>query len=231
MIAPSSRSKRRAAALLASLCATVVLASSCSLVFPVDDYEDGGPSCGGSYEHPPLSDISATFDDGVGEEIALLNCAQIVDGAVSVEDFNGDYCWFYTVSAHRLTCDSITVRLVQSGSQETGSQRFIYVREVDGDGALDLLQEGGGFGLGSIELSDSTFTFPEDAWWRLSATEDDVITFSTSADGVEWRERGSGPAPFSLENVYVAIGGGNWNGLADPGENRFDCFNVAPPCP
>src|SRR5688572_28677386 len=100
----------------------IVLAAAtqaCSLVFPVEDYDQGSGggaeggggaggapgTCEGPFDNPPLSDVINDFNGGIGADMALLNCAAIVDGEVSITDVNGDYCWFYTVGARRLRCD------------------------------------------------------------------------------------------------------------------------------
>jgi len=237
---------------LALLGATVL--SGCSLVFPLSDYDAGtggasaaggaasgagdqggggsppGP-CDGPFDYPPVSAIVADFNDGLDPNLGLLNCATIENGEVTVTDTTGEYCWFYTQGSRRLTCDRFTVRILAEGSEQTGIQRFVFIREVAGDGELNLLQENGGFSLDPIALDPSGFSLPQDTWWRIGADENDFVTFETSADGVTWQVRGSGPSPMPLDNVQIDIGAGNWGGVSDPGTARFDCFNVAPPCP
>lgn len=231
--------------------------SGCSLAYPLDAYEDGntgggnlgggdlgggdlgggdaaggdaggsGPVCEGG-PNPPLSGITSDFDAGVGENLFLLNCATIVDGEVqTTPSVQNEFCWVGTTGVRRLACDQITVRIVQVGEQ-SGVHRLIYVRENDGPGAINVLQEGGIFG-GDLTFTDSTFDLAEDGWWRVSADQS-TITFSTSADGVTWKPKGSAVASFPLDNINIAVGSGMWQAGASPSVDRFDCFNVGPPC-
>ncbi len=240
---------------LAWSCGALLL-HGCSLTFSLDEYDQGTgtgtqagaggeagnaaggqgggvggggspPACDGGPE-PPLSSITNDFEAGLGSELAFNSCPTIVDGEVHIEAFPGDYCWFFTTGSHRLRCDGITVRVLEVGNQMVGVHRFIYLREVSGDGAINVIQEGGGFG-GDLTFTSTTFSLVQDAWWRLRADETTVY-FETSADGVSWNLKGSAVPTFSLDFVNISIGAGNWNNVAAPGLARFDCFNVPPPC-
>lgn len=229
--------------------------AGCSLAFPLDDYDRGstgagassagggdaggagGSSAGGSGggapacdggPNPPLSGITSDFDNGVGQNLFLVNCASIVNGEVqTTPSTQSEFCWVQTTGVRRLACDGITVRITLAGEQQ-GVHRLIYIRETGGDGAINVLQENGGFG-GDLDFTDTSFDIVADAWWRVSADET-TVTFSTSSDGVTWKEKGSRAAPFPLDNIYIAVGSGMWQAGATPSVDRYDCFNVGPPC-
>lgn len=184
---------------------------------------DGGPN-------PPLSDVVSDFDAGLGPSLALLNCAAIEAGELVVEDTAGQFCWAYTTGSHSLRCDSVTFKVQAAGNQQAGVQAFVYLREPDGPGDMALLQENNGFSFQRFTFADDSFQLPRDTWWRLSADQDDVITFETSTNATDWVVRASGPATFALTNVTINIGGGNYLSVVDPGVARFDCLNVPPPC-
>jgi hypothetical protein len=236
---------------LAAISFSIAL-GGCSLAFPLDSYDEGttgaglspttgggdvgGGDAGGGGSAPvceggpnaPLSGITSDFDSGVGENLFLLNCAEIVDGAVQTDPaVMSEYCWVATEGVRRLACDSVTVRILEAGTQ-AGVQRFIYVRQNDGDGAVNILQEGDGFG-GDLTYTDNSFDIDDDRWWRVSADET-TITFWTSHDGVMWDPKGTAVPPFPLDNIHIAVGSGMWQAGAAPSLDRFDCFNVGPPC-
>lgn len=224
----------------------------CSLAFPLDEYDEGttgaglSPTTGGSDvgggdaggggsapvcnggPNPPLSAISSDFDTGVGENLFLLNCAEIVNGEVQTDPaVKDEYCWVATTGVRRLACDAITVRILEAGNQD-GVHRFIYVRQNDGAGAINVLQEGNGFG-GDLDYTNDGFNISVDSWWRVSADET-TLTFSTSPDGVTWTEKGTAVPTFPLDDINIAVGSGMWQVGASPSFDRFDCFNVGPPC-
>lgn len=225
--------------------------TGCSLAFPLDEYDQGstgaglapsgggdvgGSDVGGGGEtpvcdggaNPPLSAIASDFDTGVGDNLFLLNCAEIVDGEVQTDPaIKGEYCWVGTTGARRLACDAVTVRILEAGNQ-FGVHRFIYVRQNSGSGAINVLQEGNEFG-GDLSYTDVTFDITQDAWWRVSADET-TVTFSTSPDGVTWKTKGTTAATFPLDDINIAVGSGMWQRGASPSFDRFDCFNVGPPC-
>lgn len=195
---------------------------------PIGGSGGGGSSCTPG-TNPPVSGIVSDFDTAIGADLGLLNCAQVVDGQLHTSPaFESEYCWLYTNGARSLACDAVTVRLIAYGTQDLGIHRFMYIRENVGDGALNVLQEVEGFS-GDLTYSDSSFDESQDAWWRLSADET-TVTFETSPDGVTWTFKGSGVPGFPLDDVSIAVGSGMWQTVAAPGVDRFDCFNVAPPC-
>jgi len=236
--------------------AALILLTGCSLAFPLGEYDSGSglapttggaggvgaggvgghaagggggspPNCEGG-PNPPLSDIVSDFDSGVGDNLQLLNCAEIVDGEVHTDPaLTSEYCWVFTTGVRRLACDAVTVRILEAGEQQ-GVHRFIYIRQNDGDGALNVLQEVGGFG-GDLTFTDTSFLLSQDGWWRVSADET-TITFSTSADGATWNTKATATPSFPLDNISIAVGSGMWQNGATPSFDRFDCFNVGPPC-
>ena len=227
----------------------------CSPAFPLGEYDEGTtgagltPTAGGSAEggagggqlggggnapacdggpNPPLGDISSDFDAGVGADFYLQNCATIVDGQVETDPaVMGEYCWVGTTGVRRLACSGVTVRILDAG-QQSGVHRFIYVTDNDSDGRINILQESGGFG-GDLDYSDGSFNLTQDAWWQVSADET-TLTFSTSPDGVMWNTKGTVVPSFPLDNINIAVGSGMWQPGAAPSNDRFDCFNVGPPC-
>jgi hypothetical protein len=244
---------------LAAISISIAL-GGCSLAFPLDAYDEGttgaglSPTAGGSDvggsggsdagggnaggggsapvceggPNAPLSGITSDFDSGVGESLFLVNCAEIVDGEVQTDPaVMSEYCWVATLGVRRLACDAVTVRILEAGNQ-FGVHRFIYVRQNDGEGAINILQEGNDFG-GDLTYADNSFDITADSWWRVSADET-TITFSTSDDGVMWNPKGTAAPPFPLDNINIAVGSGMWQAGADPSFDRFDCFNVGPPC-
>jgi hypothetical protein len=237
----------------------VIALSGCSLAFPLDAYDEGAtgsglspstgggdvgggggggngggggeggspPACNGG-PNPPLSDITSDFDTSVGENLYLQNCAAIVDGEVHSDPaVMGEFCWVGTTGARRLACDAVTVRILDAGNQ-FGVHRLVYIRENGGPGELNVLQENNSFG-GDLDFTSASFDIVEDAWWRVSANET-TITFSTSPDGLIWSVKGTAVPTFPLDDINIAVGSGMWQMGASPSLDRFDCFNVGPPC-
>ena len=139
----------------------------------------------------------------------------------------GEYCWVATTGVRRLACDAVTVRILEAGTQ-VGVHRLIYVRQNDGEAAVNLLQEGNDFG-GDLSFTDNSFNITADSWWRVSADET-TITFATSPDGVIWNTKGTAVPAFPLDDIQIVVGSGMWQAGASPSLDRFDCFNVGPPC-
>jgi len=62
---------------------------------------------------------------------------------------------------------------------------------------------------------------------RLRA-QGDYVFADTSPDGVGWMNLGSVLAPFSMDAVHLGLKAGIWSPHANPGEVRFDNFNILP---
>jgi hypothetical protein len=212
-----------------------LLCASCSLAFPMADYEDGAGGSGGldcgEFPDPPIHSLQEGFDDGeLSADLAFNGCGSLQNGQVVFEPTGvGSYCWIYNVAARRLTCDAMTIRLEQSGSQELGMQRFIYLNDFATGERMNILQETGGFNSDVITAVDASFDPIEDAWWRLRASRD-MLFFETSSDGRQYEIKASGTPPFSMDSVMVQIGAGIWQDIGAPGPVGFDCLNVPPPC-
>lgn len=190
-----------------------------------------GGGCGGTFNNSGTSAVTFDFDSSLPSSLVpngsciSYDAGEVVFSPMGVTSF----CWLQLAGSRHLTCDTFTVRISESGSQQLGMQRFFYVREVGGPGEMNLIQEGGGFNLDGIGPGgpyDPTF----DLWWRLRADETTVY-FETSNDGVTWNERVSGPPPFSLDEVTIAFGAGVYQDIPNPGEARYDCLNLAGSCP
>jgi hypothetical protein len=152
----------------------------------------------------------------------------------------GSYCFAGTNQSYHLTCDSITVRIPQVGTQEHGVQTFIYVDGVNNPDRLNIILEDTGFVmyasqpdggmLGMIQVSAPYEPTP-DLWWRVRETGGNVY-FETSPDGTTWTVQGQGPDPIPLDDVTVLLGAGTYEAIANPGAAKFQCYNVpAASCP
>lgn len=239
--------------------------TACSLAFPMSDFDRGGgdpsggaPSGGATTggggaatggggalpetcgDNPPVSEIVDTFDSGVGPSLALFGPCVAVSGGevVATPEPSGDFCWLHTLGAHRLACDSFSVRVSPALTSQLGAQTFIYLDDIGGAGDLNLILEGGGFQfVPSIDLPNPSFDPTRDLYWRLrggvpDANGETTIAFDTSEDGVTWTERGAGPSPIPLTNVEVQVGAGVYQAVPNPpGEAHFDCVNAPAPCP
>jgi hypothetical protein len=193
----------------------------------------GGELDCGPFAYPPISGIQNDFGSEIGPDLGFLNCGVVQNGQVVLDPTRAsEFCWFYNVTPHRLTCDAVTFRLIEAGSQEIGMQRFIYLDVFDGPAGETeaILQEVNGFSFTTLQEVESSFHSVDDAWWRLRADQD-TLYFETSPDGATWKLKGSGPAPFSLDSVRVRIGAGVWQAIATPLPVSYDCLNVPPPCP
>jgi hypothetical protein len=236
------------------LVASSVLCAGCSLAFPMSEYDEGGGNVAGAggnlagaggnlagaggqldcgtFSNPPLSDLQHDFEGELGPDLALHPACGSIDNGQLVFDpaLMNEYCWIYNVSAHRLTCDALTLRLIEAGSQENGMQRFIYLNAFGTDDDVFVLQEVNAFNFMGLDTVESSFNPVDDTWWRLRA-DLDTLFFETSADGATWNLKGTGTAPFSLDSVLVRIGAGTWQEVTNPMPVSYDCLNLPPPCP
>jgi hypothetical protein len=160
-------------------------------------------------------------------DTAAQTCVTQVGGElVASPNGAGEFCHAFTMGDHHLTCDSITVHVAATTRQALGAQTYIYIRSFTNSQDIQLLQEAGGF-TGSIEAG--SYDAAADAWWRLREQEG-TIFFETAPDGLAWAERLRIATPFSLDHVEVGIGAGTYLQVSNPGQARFHCFNVPPPC-
>lgn len=191
----------------------------------------GGTLNCGEFPNSGTSEVVFDFETGIPSSLVPNgNCITYGGGEAIISPTTvGEYCWLGLAGARHLTCDSFTVRISETGSQELGMQRYIYIRDAVTDDAIDLLQEVGGFHFGV--LGDAgTFDPTRDFFWRVRAT-DTLLFFETSEDGEVWEERVSGPHPFPLDNIVIQFGAGMWQTVGNPGQAHFDCLNLTAGCP
>jgi hypothetical protein len=67
----------------------------------------------------------------------------------------------------------------------------------------------------------------EHRWWRFRG-DGDVLNWETSADASTWTTRATATPGFALGQVSFSIGGETTAANSNPGEARFDNFNVVP---
>lgn len=188
-----------------------------------------GAECG-TFSNSGTSDVTFDFEEPIPPVLVpsggciSYDAGEVVFSPAAV----GDYCWLELAGSRHLACDTFAVRVSDPGSQELGMQRFIYIRQIGGEGALNLLQEVGGFNLEGI--GEAPYDPSRDFWWRLRAT-DTMLYFDTSEDGVRWTERIAGVPPFPLDEVSIQFGAGMWGFVENPGQARFDCVNLPGACP
>jgi len=142
------------------------------------------------------------------------------------------YCTATSALELHLTCDAITVHVPEVTTQVAGVQTVIYMFGP-GD-ALWLLLDDIGFTLTDanhvqLDMPPGLYDPVADAWWRLRE-DGGTVRFDTSPDGIAWAPRAQIPDPFPLDNLRVSLGAGAYFAIANPGQARFHCFNVPPPC-
>ena len=244
------------------LCIAASTLAGCSLVFDLDAYDRGAggsggastistgggglggagggdPSCEGSFVNPPLDAVVATFDTGFAPLAPQGTCVSLDAGAALFAPAMAptEFCWLGVQGPHRLTCSSLTFRVLEATNAVLGAQTFVYLEDASSGDEAYLLLEGGGFsvkrsdGSNPIPFMGSEIYSPEnDRWWRLRA---DLTTlfFETSKDGVTWTLRAAGEPPVPLDALLVEIGAGTYDALTSaPGQARIDCVNAGPPC-
>jgi hypothetical protein len=130
----------------------------------------------------------------------------------------GEYCFATTLGDVHLTCDSIFMRVPEVTNPILRVQTLIYVTSIPDGLTFNVLLEAGGLqmgGLGSSQRDTAPYDPVLDVWWRLGE-RDGEVTFDTSQDGVSWRE-------LMRAGTYDTV-------PPAPGQARFRCYNVPPPC-
>jgi hypothetical protein len=148
-----------------------------------------------------------------------------------------DFCWVSVQGPHRLTCSSLTFRVLEATNGVLGAQTFVYLHDAPTGDEVYLLLEGGGFRLSRSDGTDpvpfigsDVYSPDNDLWWRLRA-DLTTIYFETSKDGASWTLRASGEPPIPMDALLVDIGAGIYEALqSPPGQARIDCVNSGPPC-
>jgi len=241
--------------------------AGCSLVFDLDAYDRGAggaggagatststtvasaggaggagggePACEGTFTNPPLDAVVATFDAGFSPLAPQGSCVTVDAGTAlfAPTAMPTDFCWVAVQGPHRLTCSSLTFRVLEATNGVLGAQTFVYLQDASSGAEAYLLLEGGGFGLNRADgsapipfMGSDVYSPDNDRWWRLRA---DLTTlyFETSKDGVNWTLRAAGEPPVPLDSLLVQIGSGIYDALQGaPGQTRIDCVNAGPPC-
>jgi len=221
--------------------------SACSLAIPLDDYDRGSTATSGTGgaggtcapgSHPRISSLVDDFSDGTPAPawVPVGRCSPLETRGevVVVPPTTGDeFCWYASVDTFQLRCDAVTFLVAEATAPALGVQTFVYIDPTDAAEPINLILEGGGFQLG--KTSDMTslgkaYDSVDDRWWRLREAAD-RLHFETSPDGKVWADLGSIPDPEPLDAVRIRFGAGTYMPLANPGQARFDCYNVPPPCP
>ena len=189
-----------------------------------------------TFTNPPASSLTDNFAAGPLTDLwsPIAPCIQQTAGElVAVPSATGSYCHAWTNASYHLTCDSVTFEVAEATAQVNGAQTFVYIEQA-GNPAIytDLLLEND-FMFAAASLTDGVhmglYDSVQDRWWRLQEANGE-LRLLTSPDGVAWTLRGSTPDPMPLDNVQIAIGAGTWQAVAAPGQARFHCYNVPPPC-
>jgi len=209
------------------------------------DGAGGAPPCGAGL-YPPAATLLDTFDEG--GRPTFIGCGLQMGGELefAMPDSGELYCESQTSIPYCLTASSITLKVPEAVTAPIpGLQTFIWLRAADDSGEVRLLVEANGFGLSgiaggvdfTIPLVTSSYDMFAAAWWRL-AGDAGQLALLTSADGVEWVERGRGDCPLSLDGVFIALAANRYVNRAFPGSAdlpaataRFDCLNVPAGCP
>jgi hypothetical protein len=142
---------------------------------------------------------------------------------------SGRYCHAWTNGDYHLSCDAITVHVPEVTAPELGVQTYLYIFNLtDNVSNFDVLLEAGGIAFGP---SGAGFTYDAiaDAWWQVSE-HDGALTIATAPDGIMWTPKSTIATPFAMDHVQVALGAGTYKAVASPGQARFHCYNVPPPC-
>jgi hypothetical protein len=56
------------------------------------------------------------------------------------------------------------------------------------------------------------------------------MAFATAPDGVTWTQKLTAAAPFAMDHIQIGLGAGVYEPMSSPGQARFHCYNVPPPC-
>ena len=144
-----------------------------------------------------------------------------------------DYCWIGTNAMLHLACDSVTLKVPGTTAPIAGPQTFLYIEQANAP-QIALILEGGSFlFLGADGLTapgDRDYDSVAARWWRRRESTGSLF-FDTAPDGLAWTTRIPIPDPSPLDDVRIDLGAGTHEAVATPGQARFDCYDVPPPCP
>ena len=199
---------------------------------------DGADACATAmFSSPAASSLTDDFSTGMLTDVwaPIAPCIQQTGGElVAAPDGTGQYCHAWTNASYHLTCDSIVFKVPEVTVQMNGVQTFVYIAQA-GTGTFNvalLLEADFVFASSAIpagEIHMGGYDAAQDQWWKLDE-HGGTLSFWTSADAQSWNFRGSTPDPISLDDVQIALGAGTWEVVATPGEARFHCYNLPPPC-
>ena len=183
------------------------------------------------FANPAASSISDDFSSGslAPRWMPVDPCIAETGGELVASPLpSGRYCHAWTIGDFHLSCDTVAVHVPQVTAQDLGVQTFMYIGTLDGTSSFDVLLEAGGIQFGSPDLFFS-YDMVADAWWRVSES-DGEMTIDTAPDGTTWTRRAMIAEPWSMDHVQIALGAGTYKQVTSPGQARFHCYNVPPPC-
>ncbi len=189
-------------------------------------------TCPRTFALPPTSSFTDDFSSGsLPPNWSAGGCAQEVGGELVATPTGGSgksYCYPLTAAHYHLACDRVFVHIPEITTPELGAQTFIY---VIGSGAepLEFFLEEEGFLSSGPNSNIEPYDAVADAWWQMRES-DGTLFFETSPDGSAWATLRQVPDLFDLDDVVIGIGAGTYEQVTNPGEARFHCYNVPPPC-
>ncbi|MEW5855146.1 MAG: hypothetical protein AB2A00_40595 [Myxococcota bacterium] len=142
------------------------------------------------------------------------------------------YCGMGTRSVYRLDANGVLVHVLQMVNTDTSTNAFFNVGDVY-ENRAEFIHESGNlyakrFVLDSPSLvAVEPYDPPAHAWWRLRR-EGGLVSWETSADGVNWTPFHAEP-DFLGPDVMVYLGVGTYEPVADPGYAIFDNINGPAP--
>jgi len=220
---------------LATITALAVIAPGCIDVGGLVFDRDSPQSCG-MFADPAASTLVTDFaQDPAPGWIRNGDCATQQNGELVITlppGMPSDYCKYDTAVDYHLNCDQIRVKVTAVATLELHVQTAIYVVSAsDPTAKITLFLEAGGFG-GYDNVTDGSYDPQADLWWGVRE-QSGTLYFDTSRDGETWHNKASTPATFPVDSVQIQLGAGYYAAPAtDPGQARFDCYDVAPgACP
>jgi hypothetical protein len=200
---------------------------------------DGGTpvTCSGPFKYPGVSSFTDDFTSGFAGKWDAFGstCISETSGdllAKPTPNASNEYCHVWTAAFFHLTCDSLTVKVAEATEDLLGAQTYIFVETAAG--RIILLKESQGFHFSGpadsgIDIPVGAYDPAQDLWWRLREA-DGHLYFETAAEGTTWKTRSDMLTPISLDKVQIALGAGVYKPLTMPGQARFRCYNMPPPC-
>jgi hypothetical protein len=143
------------------------------------------------------------------------------------------YCYFQTASTYHLACDSFTVKVDEVTASAMTVQTLIYVSvgEFAEQRGLTVVLENNTLSVFENNDPNSIISSSDNGerWWKLAGNHGDVI-LSTSPDGATFTALGRHSTSVPLDEVKIALAAGIYQDpYPEPGEAKYDCFNLLPP--